>query len=369
MYDIFVIRSNSLLYSSRVEKIFDSLSRRYSVAALGWNREGLPKDLLDKSYKGHTKLLNLKAPFGRLLVIAYLPLFWMWIILQLFRYQPRIVHACDLDTAVPSYIYKKLLRKKLVFDICDRYAMAYINPRHRLLYRIINFCEELIAKRSDTVILSWDRVIDTFRIRPNRYQVIVNCPSIAGTYQEESHNANSKDTFTIVYTGGIRKNRSLENIIAAISSLKDAQLIIAGRAIDQGLTDKIVNLPNVKYTGTLTPRDALRLESSADAMIILNDPRVPWNNLSVPTRIFEGMFLKKPVITNMVPELITEFNCGLLVCYDNANQIRDAIIELQENPTLRAILGNNGYEGFLKRYNWEAMEKQLFRIYENLTLQ
>jgi glycosyltransferase involved in cell wall biosynthesis len=173
----------------------------------------------------------------------------------------------------------------------------------------------------------------------------------------------------MVYTGGIRKNRSLENITAAISCVDNAQFIIAGRAIDQELTDKILKLPNVKYKGILTPSDALRLESSADAIIILNDPIVPWNNLSVPTRIFEGMLFRKPIITNMVPELITEFNCGLLVDYNDVSQIQAAIIELQNNPKLRISLGNNGYQGFLKRYNWNVMEKRLLKIYEGLALQ
>jgi glycosyltransferase involved in cell wall biosynthesis len=251
--------------------------------------------------------------------------------------------------------------------------MAYVNPRHRILYRIINVCEELIVRRSDTVILSWNKVVGTFRTRPRHYSIIVNCPSIAGLNSgpapAESHNDNLNDIFTIVYTGGIRKNRSLENITEAISRVDNSQLIIAGRAIDLELTDKILKVPNVKYKGTLTPHDALRLESAADVIIILNDPKVPWNNLSVPTRIFECMLLRKPIITNMVPELITEFNCGLLVDYNDIKQIEAAIIELQNNPMLRTSLGNNGYQGFLKRYNWNVMEKRLLKIYEDLALQ
>jgi glycosyltransferase involved in cell wall biosynthesis len=358
------------LYSSRVEKVFKSLSKRYSVTLLGWNREGLSKDLWDKYYEGHIRLLGLKAPFGKPSLIAYFPLFWTWIIMQLFRYRPRVVHACDLDTVIPSYIYKKILGKKLVFDINDRYAMAYINPKHRVLCGIVSKFEESIAKRSDAVILSWDKVIDTFRTRPNRYHIIVNCPELdPGPILEKSRNDSSNNTFTIAYTGNIRKNRGLENMTAAISHIDNTQLIIAGRAVDQELADKIIKHSKVKYKGMLTPGDVLRLVSSADAVFILNDPKIPWNNLSVPTRIFEGMLLRKPIITNMVPELITEFNCGLLADYDDVNQIQAAIIELQNNPKLRTSLGDNGCQGVLKRYNWNVMEKRLLKIYEDLTFQ
>jgi glycosyltransferase involved in cell wall biosynthesis len=362
--EVFVIRSNSILYSSRVEKIFRSLSRKYNVSVLGWNREGLASSLVEKSYEGHLKLFSLKAPFGRLSLIAYLPLFWIWIIVQLFRYRPRIVHACDLDTVIPGYLYKIMLKKKLVFDICDRYAMAYINPKHRGLYLIVNLCEEFFSKKSDALILNWNKVVNTFRTKPKSYVIITNCPSIES---EGIPIENPKDVFTLVYTGGIRKDRSLENIIAAISYLHNLELIIAGRAVDKEMTNKILKLPNVKYKGTLPPRDALLLESSADVIIVLNDPKVPWNNLSIPTRIFEGMMFKKPIITNMAPELINKFNCGILVDYENINQIKEAIVSLQNNPKQRISLGNNGYEGFLKRYNWDVMEKELFKIYEELT--
>jgi hypothetical protein len=67
-------------------------------------------------------------------MIFYFPLFWTWVFIKLVIYRPKVVHAFDLDTVLPCYIYKKLFRKKLVFDIVDRYAITfYISPWNRQL--------------------------------------------------------------------------------------------------------------------------------------------------------------------------------------------------------------------------------------------
>ncbi|MGI0023399.1 MAG: hypothetical protein ACRD9Q_11145, partial [Nitrososphaeraceae archaeon] len=120
----------------RVRKIVRSLSKRHSLSVLGWNREGVSSEIIS-DYAVDLKLFPLGAPFGKPHLIFFLPLFWIWVFLKLVVYQPKIIHACDLDTALPSYVYKTLFRKKLIFDIFDRYAMTFIPKNFKPLYSII----------------------------------------------------------------------------------------------------------------------------------------------------------------------------------------------------------------------------------------
>ena len=68
--------------------------------------------------------------------------------------KPKVVHVCDLDSILPCYLYKTLLKKKLVFDVFDRYPMTFIPKRFRTLCRVINFNEELFGKYSDVLIVA-----------------------------------------------------------------------------------------------------------------------------------------------------------------------------------------------------------------------
>jgi len=362
LVDIIIIRSNSIVYTPRVTKIAKSLRKGYSIRVLGWNREGVSRKTI-YNYIADLKLCNLKAPYGKPSLVAYFPLYWVWILSQLFMYRPKVVHACDLDSVIPSYIYKVIFRKKLVFDVCDRYAMGYIPPKFRTLYSLVNSLEELIGKESDMLITVYDKLLETFRRKPKHSAIIMNCVEDHAIHRDKSKD---NDVLTLVYTGNIRRERGLDKIAAAIKDLDGVELVIAGKVMDKEVQDQLSQIPNVKYKGVLHVSDALALEACSDVMLSLYDLKVPMNNFSWGNKLFEAMMLGIPIITNVSSDVINKVGCGIMVDYNDKNQIKDAIVCLRDNRDLRRVLGNNGRKAFLQKYNWKIMEEELYKIYGNL---
>jgi glycosyltransferase involved in cell wall biosynthesis len=221
------------------------------------------------------RLLNLRAPLRKTYLIAFIPIFWFWIFLNLVILRPKVIHACDLDTVLPCYFYKFLFRKRLVFDVCDRFAMAYISPKFKMLYSAINLLEELFARKSDALITVAERLLDTFRAKPKHTAVIMNCaeedvvsdkkllydPMERAKMREEVENKEkNRHVFTMVYTGNIVRSRGLEKITAAIKDLHDVKLLIAGKPIDKNFLHTLMQLSNVQYKGLLQSEDALALD-------------------------------------------------------------------------------------------------------------
>jgi glycosyltransferase involved in cell wall biosynthesis len=368
LVDTIITRSNSIIYDPRVGKIYRSLSKRYSTLILGWNREGVSKKTTD-NYIVDLKLFNLKAPFGKPSLVAYFPLFWMWILFKLFVCRPKVVHACDLDTVLPCYIYKIIFRRRLVFDVFDRYAMAYIpqflepgSRKFKTLYSLVNLFEELFSKGSDVLINVSDELLRTYQRTPKHCATIMNCceDHAIDRVKPEDH------IFTLVYTGNIVRNRGLDKIADAIKGLNNVEFIIAGRVIDKELLDHILKISNIKYKGLLPQSDALALEACSDTIISLNDLKVPLHNFALPNKIFEAMMLGLPVITNVAHELINKSGCGIIVEYNDVDQIKTAVVCLRDSMELRRKLGNNGRKAFLQKYNWTMMEQELYKIYEYL---
>lgn len=380
MVDIAIIRTNSVLADPRLVKIVRSLSSRYSVLVLGWNREGSKfhgvnqlRTTSETSVENHDAIFNIlkiKAPFGKsslisyLPLIVYLPIFWVWVFIKLIIYRPQVVHACDLDTALPAYIYKLLFQKPMVFEVFDRYAMTFISPKFKMLYSAINLIEELFSEKSDYLITVGEKLLKTFRRRPKHYAIIMNCPEDYSSYKSKSEDKD--DTLTIVYTGGIKSGRALENITAAIKDLIDVELDIAGPIIDKELLDRILEIPNVKYRGVLQPHDSIILEASADIIIGLYDLEIPENKFAMPNKLFEAMMIGIPIITNVASEVIEEIDCGIVLKDIDILQIKTAVILLRNDRALCRRLGNNGRLAFLNIYNWAKMEKMLYEIYDNL---
>jgi len=368
LVDIVLIRTSFVTLDPRVFKIVKSLSKKYSVLVLGWNREGITRDAIDKSILD-VELFGLKAPFGRssLLVyfymLFYFTIFWTWILVKLIIHSPKVIHACDIDTVPPCLIYKFIFRKKLVFDATVRYAMAFIPTKSKTLYSIVNSFEELIGSQANVMVNGWKNELKTFRKRPKHCVTIMNCPEDYRTDGSKSETEVNDVILRIVYTGGIRSDRSLDKIAAAIEGLTNVELVMAGQVVDKKLFEKLIRIPNLKYKGFLDPRDALNLEVNSDIMVALYDLTVPWNNATSPNKFFEAMMCGIPIITNASAELIHEEDCGIIVGYDDAGEIRRAVVTLRDNKELRQRLGLNGRRAFMEKYNWPKMEDELFKLY------
>ena len=375
MADIVFVRS--AIYDARVARVIRSLSKKYCSVFLFWNREGIPNDLkkemISKAFNPSLRLrisiFNLKGPYGRHLLrhyipmILYLPLFWFWVFVNLVIRRPKVVHAFDLDTVVPCYVYKKLFRKKLVFDIVDRYGMTFIPKKFNNLCSMVNLFEEWFSKRSDILMTLSQNVLNSFSNKPNKTSVILNCPEDYTKKRDTRHG----DYFILGYSGDIMKGRGLEQIVTAITDLKNVKLYIYGPIVDKKLFDEITALNNVEYKGFLRILDDYHEAIiSTDAIIAIYTKQNPSHEITMHNKTLEAMMGGIPIITNLSPELVKEIGFGIVVEYDNVEQIRTAIARLRDDAELRNRLGSNGRKAFLEKYNWGIMERKLHGVYENL---
>src|SRR5215208_1133285 len=371
LIDVILVKSDSIVDQPTIrdQKIIKSLGKKYSIVVLGWNRgKELPERKRLPVYPSNFKLFSLDAPFGAPSLLPYLPFFWIWVLVRLAQYKPRVVHACDLEAMPPCYLYKIIFRGKLIFDVFDRYAMAYIPRKNFLfkkLYSLTDSLEERLAEGADILVSISDELINTVRRKPKSCIAILNCAEDHATREEGK---SVKDTkFTIAFTGHIRKNRGLETLIAAMKDLKTVNLVVTGRTEDKELFNKIQTFSNVKYLGFLEHKEVLNIEASSDAIVALyNLDAYAQNKYVMGNKLFEAMMCGVPIITNVATEIVNETQCGIVVQYNDIDQIRNAIVSLRDDPKLRERLGDNGRKAFLQKYNWNVMEQKLFKIYDTL---
>jgi glycosyltransferase involved in cell wall biosynthesis len=371
LVDIALVKADPIINqpAMRDQKIIKSLGKRYSTLVLGWNRRGIemPKEKVNR-YGVTFKFLNLRAPSGAPTLLPYLPFFWTWVIVKLFWHKPKVVHACDLETMPPCYIYKKIFRddRKLVFDVFDRHAMAYIplkNYFFKKLYTLTNSVEERLAEGADILISVSEELINTFQRKPKKCVPILNC---AEDYHMEKL-SNPDKHLKLAFTGHIRRHRGVEVLTAAMRDVARVNLIVTGRVEDEELLNEIEKDSNIAYLGFLDHVRVLEMVMNSDAMVALYDLNAnTQNRYVVGNKLFEAMMCGIPIITNVATDIVNETQCGVIVDYDNLNQIKQEIINLRDNPELRKKLGNNGRNAFLQKYNWNAMEEKLYRIYEQL---
>ena len=375
MVEIAFVRS--AIYDARVVRVIRSLSKKYSAIYLFWNREGIEDGLREEMLKNafdsnlhlSFRVLDVKAPHGErrlrsyLPLLFFLPLFWSWVFFNLVIHRPKIVHAFDFDTFLPCFIYKILFRRKVVFEIVDRYAMTFIPKKFYSLYWIINSLEEAYCKRSDVLITLSENVLRSFRNKPVKSAVILNCPE---DYTDKRIKTDER-SLVLGYGGAINEGRGLEQIAAALSDLSNVKLYLYGPIIDKELLNKITQLPNIEYRGYIRMYDDYhKAIISTDAIIAVYTIETPSHRITMHNKTLEAMMGGIPIITNLSPELVKEIEFGIVVEYGNIEQIRSAITVLRDDSEMRKRLGDNGRKAFLQKYNWSIMERKLYDVYENL---
>lgn len=375
MVDVVFVRS--AFHDARVGRVVRSLSRKYSSVFLAWNREGMEytraQEMMQKSFPANSRLrlaiFNLKAPYGKDLLrsyipmIFYLPVFWSWVFFKLVKHRPEVVHAFDADTVLPCFIYKKMFNKKLVFEIVDRYGITYIPKKYNKLLTAVNSFEEAFSKRSDFLVtLSYD-VMKSFKKKPTKTSVILNCPEDF-FYKKDAR----RDGFFILgYGGGINRGRGLEQIANAVKNLDNVKLYLYGPIIDKNLFEDIRKVANVEYKGFLRIHDDYhKAIVNTDAIIAVYTKETPSHEITMHNKTLEAMMAGIPIITNLSPDLVTEIGFGILVEYGDIRQIVSAITLLRDDPKLRNRLGSNGRKAYMEKYNWPVMEKKLYDVYKGI---
>ncbi|MEM2507523.1 MAG: glycosyltransferase, partial [Nitrososphaeria archaeon] len=361
MIDIVFITSASLSLpvNPRARKIVKTLSSKFRILVLEWDREKIRKPFEIMNKRVFIKRFRLKASYGVFYLPLLWPFFWSWIIVNIVSAKPKIIHACNLDALIPSWISRLLFFKKpkIVFDSFDKFSLAFIPPKYRLCFKMVDILENILTCNSDAFItVSKERLKTYGKFIPNFVEIIMNCPEdLLSRIDDLILNSKKSKELILVYAGGLSRDRGLTLLKEAISSINDVKLYLAGNIVDNTIK-KLLSSSKIKYLGLLPYEESIKLQAQADVIPILYDPAVPINFVANPNKLFEAMMLGKPVITNVCRDIVEETNCGIVVDY-SPEQVRNAILQLKNNPSLRSELGKNGRKAFEEKYNWSIMEK------------
>ena len=117
---VLIIRSKPS--DPRAERVANALKYHYKVTFLGWDRESeYPKSEKNEYYD--IKRLKLRAPYGDIRLVIYLPIWWIFIIIFLITKNYDIVHVCNFDSLVAVMIARFFKRKfRVVYDIYDLFV-------------------------------------------------------------------------------------------------------------------------------------------------------------------------------------------------------------------------------------------------------
>ena len=181
------------------------------------------------------------------------------------------------------------------------------------------------------------------------------------------------DTIRIVYVGGVRPHRGLDEVIKALVELKHRNLllrIIGAKgayakelqeiAKDLGIANKIDLVP-------WRPLEEVPNTIMECDIGIIPHQKHAHTDATIPHKLFQYMLGGKPVIvSNCKPleRIVKETRAGLVFESGNIKDLAARIEELYGDAELRNSLGANWQTAASGKYSWEVESQKLVRLYE-----
>jgi glycosyltransferase involved in cell wall biosynthesis len=185
------------------------------------------------------------------------------------------------------------------------------------------------------------------------------------------------DSFVIFYGGAINRHRGLQVVLNAMKILTgkniDVHLWVVGdgsyRKSLEELSDNLAIRSKIRFFGQKPFNELLNILADSDVAIIPH-VRTDNNNASSPNKLYQYMYLDKPIISSdctSLKRIINETGTGFIYKHDSAEDLASLIEKLNNDKSLLMEMKGNGVRAVTEKYNWNIDRQRLVDAYRQLS--
>lgn len=297
---IIFVRSVNPEYDSRLNKFADVFQENgINFKILWWNR--LDEKTTGDRVKNMVEFRRRGMLGGRWKNLMGLFLWNLYVFYWLMKNAKKInvVQAVDLDCIIPSFFFSKIFRKKIIFDVYDKYSDAKSFSGY--IGNFLDIIENFFIKKSDLSIL-----VDECRYRQhnieraNNILVIENVPDKLNFHEERE--VNREKHIILGYFGSLEpKHRGLEDLVNVVIKSDNLKLVIAGYGELASFIKKMSDLYPLKidFKGMLGSQQGLSIMRDVDIYIGMYYRTNKNHFWAAPNKYFEHLMLGIPLLTTI----------------------------------------------------------------------
>lgn len=290
-----------------------------------------------------------------------------------------IYHFHDPELISTGINLVKKTGARVIYD-CHEDNVAYMSqktyiafPLRKLMAAFIRFQEKRAVRRLDAIVTADEGMRKQFQQqRARRVVKVENYPKLN---LFTSNGRNSTKQFDIVYHGTIPRYH-LETCFKIDDELVNMGLnpswLFIGKCPDINWARFTVEKKNAVQRFTfhgMVPHEKIAPWVSSGRIGIIPLPDYPKFQRNLPTKLFEFMALKLPVVlSDLAPSrpYVGDGRCAIMVDPDSALEYAKAIARLLGNPQLRNEMGDEGNKRVMSKYNWDIAFSSMAELYREL---
>jgi glycosyltransferase involved in cell wall biosynthesis len=296
-----------------------------------------------------------------------------------------VIHIHDLPLSIIGIGLKEKYGIPLVIDLHENWPALMKNAAHTrtLAGRLLSSnrqwreYEKKVLPLADMVITiieeARDRVI-ALGVDPGKITMVSNTVNTETIIVP----AVDKDDkyFNLFYGGAVNRHRGLQIVIEAIRILAERNIKVKLHIVGDGsYKSELMSLTENKGVSYLTEfhghkpfNEMIGILAGADAAIIPH-LRNDNNDASSPNKLYQYMYLNKPVISSdctSLERIITETDAGFIYRHDSPDELAVLLGKLVISGKLLEEKGKNGRKAVLEKYNWKYDSARLLEAYSRL---
>jgi len=297
-----------------------------------------------------------------------------------------IYHFHDPDLVFTGLKLKRRLKKPVIYDVHEYYSDSLRTrywipaPLRRLAAAVFELVEKRAARSFAAIITVNSHMEALFKKYNPEGTVLYNFP-LEGQFdfpRPEEHDDSLPSRPTILYLGGINKERGLEVILEAMSLVRDrfpgAVCEMVGPVDTGGLSGNYLPLEpwlekgNIRLKGKIPYNEVPEILRQSSIALV---PLLPTLNYrkAIPVKLIEYMAAGLPVVGSRfgyIEKIIRENDCGRLAEPGSPESLAEEICYFIEHPEEALRCAQNGWDAFRQRYSWKNEEKKLLTLYERI---
>ncbi len=300
---------------------------------------------------------------------------------NLFRIEkPDLMIATSppISVLILGYIYAKARNIPLIIDLRDLWPEAAVSLKVVKKGLLTNCLEWLVTKAykySKNIIINTeafrDVLVEKYMILNSKITYIPNGFDVEGNMEFKKEFVDEGE-FKIFYSGLFGWAQNVDLIVETARVFKDRGSLVKFVLIGDGplksaLKDKIskYHLNNLEIFDYQKKESLFNLISGCNLGLITYELNDTFRK-NIPSKIFDYMFLEKPVLINLEGEaskMVEAGNFGF--CYETNDPVGlcNRIEEILINANLR-IKGNNGFKYLKANFDKKELLKRLNKILE-----
>jgi glycosyltransferase involved in cell wall biosynthesis len=164
----------------------------------------------------------------------------------------------------------------------------------------------------------------------------------------------------------------VEDLAKAVADISrdDLSLLVVG-ADESAYTDSVRTIGGESaIIRGRQPFDEIPKWIAAADIVAIPQRETPQTRGQIPAKVFDAMAMAKPVVAtdvNDLPDVLD--NCGRIVAPDSSNELREAILDLVEHPSLRSDLGRAARQRCIDKYSYDALAPVLADVIESVAVE